>query len=130
MSSTVHNTAIDTTIQSSENNTNNTIIVNNVNNKEIKKEFVKPNILDKLRNFQDKNDWRNWTLEEQKEMLEIYYLICEKESYLFRLICNNNADSSWDDILLDYDSKYLDDKTTAVRDALDMINKRIKISKL
>ena len=72
------------------------------------------NIIDKLTKIEDNNSWKNWTLEEKKQILEIYFIISKKEDHIFDLIYNYHGCDSWEDIFRDYDSKYLEDKTNGV----------------
>lgn len=104
--------SIDNTLQTTCNNT---------------EDSVKSNILDKLQKIKDDKDWNDWTLEEKKEMLEIYLSICKKEKYLFELIYNIHGCDTWEDIFRDYDSQYLDDKTDGVKEALDLIENYSKM---
>ena len=63
------------------------------------------NIIDKLTKIEDNNSWKNWTLEEKKQILEIYFIISKKEDHIFDLIYNYHGCDSWEDIFRDYDSK-------------------------
>ncbi len=74
-------------------------------------------IIEKLKtaNF----DWSNWSLEEKKQLLELYLLISKKEHHIFKLIYDNHDCDSWEDIFRDYSINYLDDKLRGVRVALD-----------
>ena len=84
------------------------------------------NIIDKLTKIQDNNSWKNWTLEEKKQILEIYFMICKKETHIFDLIYNYHGCDSWENIFRDYDSKYLEDKTIGVDIAINEIVQEIK----
>jgi hypothetical protein len=64
-------------------------------------------------------DWSNWSLEEKKQLLELYLLISKKEHHIFKLIYDNHDCDSWEDIFRDYSMNYLDDKLRGVRVALD-----------
>uniref|UniRef100_A0A6C0LSP5 Uncharacterized protein n=1 Tax=viral metagenome TaxID=1070528 RepID=A0A6C0LSP5_9ZZZZ len=69
------------------------------------------NIIDKLSKIEDINSsWSDWTLEEKKNMLEIYFIISKKEPQIFNLIYNYHGCDSWEDIFRDYDRNYLEDK--------------------
>lgn len=87
------------------------------------------NIIDKLTKINDSNTWKKWTLEEKKQILDIYLIISKKESHLFDLIYNYHGCDSWEDIFRDYDSKYLEDKTIGVEVAIDEIVKEMKSTK-
>lgn len=84
------------------------------------------NIIDKLTQIQDNNCWKNWTLEEKKKLLDIYFIISKKESHIFDLIYNYHGCDSWEDIFRDYDSKYLEDKTNGVEIAINEIVEEMK----
>jgi hypothetical protein len=84
------------------------------------------NIIDKLTQIQDNNSWKNWTLEEKKKLLDIYFIISKKESHIFDLIYNYHGCDSWEDIFRDYDSKYLEDKTIGVEIAINEIVEEMK----
>ena len=86
------------------------------------------NILQKLKQLDDiKNGgaFDNWTLQEKKQLLDIYYTISKQESYIFDLIYMCHGCDSWEDIFRDYSSSYLDDKTCGVQMALDEIERQI-----
>ena len=87
------------------------------------------NIIDKLTKIEDNNSWKNWTLEEKKKILDIYFIMSKKETYIFDLIYNYHSCDSWEDIFRDYDSKYLEDKTTGVEIAINEIVEEIKSTK-
>ncbi len=67
--------------------------------------------------------WNNWTLEERKKLLELYFIISKKESHIFDLIYNYHGCDSWEDIFRDYDKVYLKDKEIGVKIAIDEINR-------
>jgi hypothetical protein len=87
------------------------------------------NIIDKLTKIEDNNSWKNWTLEEKKQILDIYFIISKKEGHIFDLIYDYHGSDSWEDIFRDYDSKYLEDKTTGVEIAINEIIEKIKSTK-
>ena len=87
------------------------------------------NIIDKLTKIEDKTSWKNWSLEEKKELLDIYFIISKKETHIFDLIYDHHGCDSWEDIFRDYNSRYLEDKTVGVEIAIDEIDKQIKSSK-
>lgn len=43
------------------------------------------NIIDKLTKIEDNNSWKNWTLQEKKQLLDIYFIISKKETHIFDL---------------------------------------------
>lgn len=75
------------------------------------------NLIEKLK--MANSDWSNWSLEEKKQLLELYLLISKKEHHIFKLIYDNHDCDSWEDIFRDYSINYLDDKLRGVRVALD-----------
>lgn len=75
------------------------------------------NLIEKLK--MANSDWSNWSLEEKKQLLELYLLISKKEHHIFKLIYDNHDCDSWEDIFRDYSMNYLDDKLRGVRVALD-----------
>ena len=87
------------------------------------------NIIDKLTKIEDKTSWKNWSLEEKKELLDIYFIISKKETHIFDLIYNYHGCDSWEDIFRDYNSKYLKDKTIGVEIAINEIVEKIKSTK-
>lgn len=84
------------------------------------------NIIDKLSKIEDNNSWKNWSLEEKKKILDIYFIISKKETHIFDLIYDHHGCDSWEDIFRDYDSKYLEEKTIGVEIAINEIDEKIK----
>ena len=84
------------------------------------------NIIDKLNKIEDDNSLKNWSLEEKKKLLDIYFIISKKESHIFNLIYDYHGCDSWEDIFRDYDSRYLEDKTIGVKIAIDEIVEQMK----
>jgi hypothetical protein len=80
------------------------------------------NIIEKLKNDEA---FETWTLDEKKQLLEIYYIISTKEDRIFDLIYSYHGCDSWEDICRDYDVNYLKDKASGVEIAIKEIN-RIK----
>lgn len=74
-------------------------------------------IIEKLKTAN--SNWSNWSLEEKKQLLELYLLISKKEHHIFKLIYDNHDCDSWEDIFRDYSMNYLDDKLRGVRVALE-----------
>jgi hypothetical protein len=90
------------------------------------------NIIDKLNQIKDedtKNIWNNWTLEEIKNLLNIYFIISKKEAHIFELIYSYHGCDSWEDIFRDYSTSYLEDKATGVEIAINEIIEQIKKDK-
>ena len=79
------------------------------------------NIIEKLKND---DSFETWTLDEKKQLLEIYYIISTKEDIIFDLIYSYHGCDSWEDIFRDYDVNYLKDKASGVEIAIDEIKKR------
>ena len=84
-------------------------------------------IIDKLTKIEDNNSWKNWTLEEKKKLLDIYFIISKKENHIFNLIYNYHGTDSFEDIFRDYDTKYLEDKSIGVEIAINEIVEKYKI---
>ena len=81
-------------------------------------------IIEKLKQIEDNNNdynWENWNLEEQKQLLDLYLIVSKRESHIFKLIYSYHGSDSWEDIFRDYDMKYLKDKTSGVKVAIDEI---------
>lgn len=81
-------------------------------------------IIKKLEQVKHKSDWKQWTLDETKQLLELYYTISKQEPHLFYLVYKYHGCDSWEDIFRDYNSQYLKDKTDGVKVALDAIHNR------
>ena len=58
-------------------------------------------------------------------MLDIYLIICKKETHIFELIYQYHECDSCEDIFRDYDIKILEDKTVGVEIAIEEITKAI-----
>lgn len=81
------------------------------------------NIIEKLNKLENNKSWNGWSLQEQKQLLDIYFTICKKEEYIFKLIYSFHGCDSWEDIFRDYDIGYLNDKADGVEVAInEMIN--------
>ena len=87
------------------------------------------NIIDKLTKIEDNTSWENWTLEEKKKLLDIYFIISKKETHIFDLIYDYHGCDSWEDIFRDYNSRYLEDKTNGVEIAINEIVENLKSTK-
>lgn len=81
------------------------------------------NLIEKLNN--DKTPFNNWSLEEIKQLLEIYFIISKKESHIFNLIYSYHGCDSWEDIFRDYNIKLLEDKADGVEIAINEVIKQI-----
>lgn len=80
------------------------------------------NIIDKLNQIEDtKNTWSNWSVEEKKKLLEIYFIISKKETHIFDLIYSYHGCDSWEDIFRDYNETYLIDKANGVEISINGI---------
>ncbi len=97
-------------------------------------------LIEKLNQMKDnKQGLTNWSLEEQKQLLDIYLIISKKESHIYKLIynyhgCDNyrliyiynyHGCDSWEDIFRDYDTQFLEDKATGVEIAIEKITEKI-----
>jgi hypothetical protein len=82
------------------------------------------NIIEKLN--QTEINWDNWSLEEIKKLLDIYFIISKKEYYIFDLIYRYHGCDSWEDIFRDYDKNYLEDKASGVEIAINEIKNIIE----
>jgi hypothetical protein len=80
-------------------------------------------IINKLNNSKS---LENWTLEEKKQLLEIYYIVSKKESKIFDLIYSYHPCDSWEDIFRDYNINDLRDKKIGVKIAIDGIKEQMK----
>ncbi len=81
-------------------------------------------IIKKLKQNKDKHGLHSWSLEEKKQLLDMYYIISKKETHIFELIYSYQDCDSWEDIFRDYDVTYLRDKAIGVKAAIDeMIEK-------
>ena len=76
------------------------------------------NIIKKLNQLTDENAWDDWTVEEKRQLLDMYFIISKKESHIFDLIFTHHGCDSWEDIFRDYDVQYLKDKADGVKIAI------------
>jgi len=87
-------------------------------------------LVEKLNQIKNnKKDFDSWSLEEQKQLLDIYFIISKKEASIFKLIYNYHGCDSWEDIFRDYDIKYLEDKAVGVEIAINEITEQINREK-
>lgn len=88
------------------------------------------NILDKLDIIDDEtHDWDNWSLEQKKRLLELYFTICKKEAHIFDLIYRHHPCDSWEDIFRDYSTRDLHDKAQGVEIAIQGITEEMEEAK-
>ena len=84
-------------------------------------------IIEKIKQIEDPNTaFDDWTLEEMKQLLEIYLILSKKETHIFKLIYKYHGCDSWEDIFRDYDKTYLQDKARGVEIAIEEIKERIE----
>jgi len=84
-------------------------------------------IIEKINQMEDPNTaFDDWTLEEMKQLLEIYLILSKKETHIFKLIYKYHGCDSWEDIFRDYDKIYLQDKVRGVEIAINEIKERIE----
>jgi len=87
-------------------------------------------LIEKLNQVKDdKQGFDNWSLEEQKQLLDIYLIISKKETHIFKLIYSYHGCDSWEDIFRDYDIKILEDKAVGVEIAIEGITEQINREK-
>ena len=66
------------------------------------------NIIDKLSKIDDEShDWETWSLEQRKQLFELYFIISKKEAHIFDLIYRHHGCDSWEDIFRDYSTRDL-----------------------
>ena len=87
------------------------------------------NLIEKLDKIKDnKNTFDSWSLDEIKQLLDLYLIISKKETHIFKLICNYHGCDSWEDIFRDYNIKYLEDKADgveiAIKEVIEQINRK------
>ena len=85
-------------------------------------------ILEKLKNLNvDTNTvWKEWNIQEKKQLLEIYYIFSKKERHIYDLIYSFHGCDSWEDIFRDYSRSFLRDKAEGVEIAIEAIDEKIK----
>jgi hypothetical protein len=82
-------------------------------------------IIEKLNQIKDDNELVNWSLEEKKQLLDIYLIISKKESHIFKLIYSCHGCDSWEHIFRDFDINMLQYKTFGVERAIEEIMEEI-----
>jgi len=75
-------------------------------------------IIEKLDNIDENTDFDNWSIEEQRQLLNLYYTICKKETKIFKLIYSYHGCDTWEDIFRDYDRSLQEEKVAGVRVAI------------
>ena len=69
--------------------------------------------------------WNEWSLEEQKHMLQMYLLIVKNEPNLMDLVYGNHECDSYEDIFRDYDTFELREKSRGIQISIDVMNKKM-----
>ena len=88
------------------------------------------NIIHKLQQIPEEDPTLDtWSLEEKKQLLDLYWIISKQEKHIFSLIYQYHGCDSWEDIFRDYDMVYLIDKTKGVEIAINEIVERIHETK-
>jgi len=83
-------------------------------------------VIEKLNQIKDDTlAFDNWSLEEKKQLLDIYLIISKKETHIFNLIYSYHGCDSWEDIFRDYDLQMLEDKSVGVEIAIEGITEEI-----
>jgi hypothetical protein len=84
------------------------------------------NLIQKLDKIKDiKNAFDSWSLDEIKQLLDIYFIISKKETQIFRLIYSYHGCDSWEDIFRDYKKKYFEDKADGVEIAIKEVMRQL-----
>ena len=87
-------------------------------------------LIEKLNQLKDdERAFDDWTLEEKKQLLDIYLIISKKETHIFDLIYSYHGCDSWEDIFRDYDAQMLEDKAVGVEIAIEGITDKINSEK-
>jgi hypothetical protein len=68
----------------------------------------------------------SWTIEEHKQLLEMYLLISKHEPSIYKMIYRYHGCDSYEDIFRDYDRQWLNDKKNGVQVAIDEIDELLK----
>jgi hypothetical protein len=85
------------------------------------------NLIEKLDKITDnKNPFNSWSLDEIKQLLDIYFIISKKETDIFKLIYSYHGSDSWEVIFRDYNIFYLESKVTGVEVAIKEVMERMK----
>ena len=80
-------------------------------------------ILEKLSKVDGKatDAWEDWTNDEKKQLLELYWLLSKKEHQIFKLIYGFHGCDTWEDIFRDFDRQYLHEKAVGVELAIETL---------
>jgi hypothetical protein len=88
------------------------------------------NLIESLDKIKDnKNPFNSWSLDEIKQLLDIYFIISKKETHIFKLIYSYHGCDSWEAIFRDYNINYLESKTNGVEVAIKEVMAQIDIEK-
>jgi hypothetical protein len=87
------------------------------------------NLIDKLDKI-DTNGFKNWSLNEIKQLLDIYFIISKKENHIFNLIYSYHGCDSWEDIFRDYNIKYFEIKAEGVEISINEVMEKIAREKI
>ena len=88
------------------------------------------NLIERLDKIKDnKNPFNSWSLDEIKQLLDIYFIISKKETHIFKLIYSYHGCDSWESIFRDYNINYLESKTNGVEVAIKEVMRQIDIEK-
>jgi hypothetical protein len=88
------------------------------------------NLIERLDKIKDnKNPFNSWSLDEIKQLLDIYFIISKKETHIFELIYSYHGCDSWEVIFRDYNINYLESKTNGVEVAIKEVMEQIDIKK-
>ena len=63
------------------------------------------------------------TIQEKKDILELYYIMTKNEARLNDLVYNYHECDSWEDIFRDYNEYIIDEKAEGIKMAIENINK-------
>jgi len=87
------------------------------------------NLIEKLDKI-DTNGFKNWSLNEIKQLLDIYFIISKKENHIFNLIYSYHGCDSWEDIFRDYNIKYFEIKAEGVEISINEVMEKIAREKI
>ena len=88
------------------------------------------NLIERLDKIKDnKNPFNSWSLDEIKQLLDIYFIISKKETHIFKLIYSYHGCDSWEVIFRYYNINYLESKTNGVEVAIKEVMEQIDIEK-
>ena len=85
------------------------------------------NLIERLDKIKDnKNPFNSWSLDEIKQLLDIYFIISKKETHIFKLIYSYHGCDSWEVIFRDYNINYLESKTNGVEVAIKEVMEQME----